>query len=201
MNENNFYDRDFPFENRYRNYGKMPELTSVEDVRLQESVSYNLKWYNIPAEVFDEFLSERFGYSIEGFRKIYLSKHMADFSEDEISGIAKYANPIPQTVRACFQEANSVVELIFKYKHSKGTMEAHSCTGPLSLHYDTISNFTIIRARFSKLTADRENLEKIKKESFFGYYFSDEKFRFFISSSMQLDLTVIYEEIDAQGSL
>lgn len=201
MNENNFYDRDFPFENRYRNYGKMPELKSVEEVRLQESMSYNLSWYNIPEKVFDEFLSGRFGYSIKGFRKIYLSKHMADFSKDEISVIAKYVNPIPANIRAYFEEVNSSFELMFKYKQCQEIIKAHSCSGPLPLHDDTISNFTIIRARFSKLTADRESLEKIKKERLFGYYFSDEKFRFFISSSMQLDLTVIYEEIDAQGSL
>lgn len=154
MNENDFYERDFPFENRCRNYGEMPELTSVEEVRLKESISYNLSWYKVPAKVFDEFLNERFGYNIEGFRKLYLSKHMVNFSEDEISGIARFANPIPANIRVYFEGANSSFELMLKYRQCREIVEAHSCDGLLPLHNDTINNFTIIRVQFSKLVPE-----------------------------------------------
>lgn len=195
MNEKNFCDWDVPFKNKPRNYGKMTELTSVEEIRLQESISYNLSWYNIPAKVFDEFLVERFGHSIEGFRKLYLRRHLADFSENQISWIAQFANPIPANIRAYFGEVSTPFEVIFKYNWYRKIIETHSCSGALPLHNDTISNFTIIRARFSELAGEGESLEEMKKKHNLGYYFSDKKFRFFISSSIQFDLTVIYEEI------
>lgn len=194
MNENDFYDRDFPFKNRCRNYGEMPELTSVEEIRKQESMPLDLRWYSTSSKEFDEFLRERFGHNIEEFRKLYLGEHMpkiCDCSEKEILMMARYVNPIPKTMRVYFQEVHSLCELMFKSEQCKKMIVAHSHSGPFPLHNDTISNFTIIRARFS----GTESLEQSRKGHFFGYYFADEKFRFFISSSMQLDLTVIYEEI------
>ena len=195
MNENNFVEVGFPNQNMYRNYGMVqPELNSVEEIRRKEAIAYNLEWYKTPSKEFNQFLSERFGYDIEGFRKLYLSKHIPNFSEEEISGIIAL-HTIPEKVRVYFMEVHSVFELVFKYEQCKETVEYHSCSGPLPLHNDTISNFTIIRAKFSELIDEPENLEKLQEQNFFGYYFSDEKFRLIISSSMQLDLTVIYEEI------
>lgn len=189
MNENDFLYLS-------RNYGIIPKLSSVEKIRQQESISYNLSWYQTPSKVFDDFLKERFGYTIEEFRKMYLSKHLANFSfsEDDILGIARFVHPIPATITAYFEEVNSLFELMFKYAEHKELIKRHSC-GHLPLHNSQTCTFWIIRAKFSRISSKAENLEMKQNDPFFGYYFYDERFRFLISSSNQLDLAVIYEEL------
>ena len=176
-------------------YGLISELTSADEVREMESISYNLAFYTSKSEIFNEFLSKRFGYDIEGFRKLYLKEFLPSCNDDDILGLSKFINPIPPTIRFYCLEVNSLFELMFKYNQTLKTIKNHSSTGPLCLHDSTISNFTIIRARFSRLTGEIETLETMKNERYYGYFFSTEKFRFLISSSIQLDLTVIYEEL------
>lgn len=188
---------DTLFKKSSCNYEVIPKLNSVEEVRLQESISGNLNWYNIPAEVFDKFLLEHFEYDIEGFRKLYIKRHLAAFgcTEDEVSAFARCVNPIPDNIQTYFGKVNSLSELTFKYKRYQEIIKTHTCSESLSLHDDTISNFTLIRACFSQLIAKPETLEQMENDLSFGYYVPTEKYRFLISSSIQLDLTVVYEEI------
>lgn len=189
MNENDFLYSSC-------NYGTIPKLSSVEEIREQEAVSSNLMWYQTPSEVFDVFLKERFGYTIEEFRIMYLRKHLANlgFDEDNILGTVQFVHPIPENIAVYVEEVNSLLELMFKYKEHKELIKRHSC-GNLPLHNSQTCTFWIIRAKFSQKTSKAENLEMKQNDPFFGYYCSDKKFKFLISSSNQLDLTVIYEEL------
>lgn len=194
MNEINL---ERPIVQYLRDYGKMPKVETAEGLIFQESVSYNMSFFETPAEEFDKFLSKRFGYTISDFRKMYISNRIPSLKEDEdkLNAMVQFVNPIPETITAFFLEANSLFEVMFKCRQTKKFVEQISNSGPLPLHNDNISNFTIIRARFSNLTKEKESLEGIQNDIFFGYFFSNEKFRFMINSSSQFDLTVIYEEI------
>lgn len=195
MNENVYLDGVSPFKNATRDYGSIPTLDSVEDILLQESISSTLCCYTIATELFDKFLSERFGYNIQDFRQLYSKEHasLLNIDVNALLALAQHM-PLPDNIRAYFAEVNSSFGLMFKYEQCKELVNSHCCPGKLPLHNNAIANFTIIRACFSQLGA-HECLENLKNNSSFGYYVSTEKFRFFISSSMQLDITIVYEEI------
>ena len=57
----------------------------------------------------------------------------------------------------------------------------------LNLHANDICKFTLLHAKFSL----KENESKFSH----GYYFETQKFLFFIQSSIQGDLAVVYEEL------
>lgn len=181
---------NFPSEKFFHDYVKIPELNTVEDLLKQEATSpCKLRFYSIPSEVFNEFLSVRFGFDIAGFRRLYSSKHSRTLriEPEELFYLGMYVHPIPQRISAYFEEVNTSRELAFKLEQCEKVIQTHSSTGPLNLHNHDVCNFTLIRAKF--------NLEEIKEQWFFGYYFSTTKFRFIIKSSNQFDITVTYEEL------
>lgn len=134
--------------------------------------------FRAPAEVLDNMLRMKFhGIGIREFMEIYTKLHIGE----------AFALPVPPLVTCVFKEMSSAKEVAnFLSGHQRTIGEDRFGTF-LNLHNDTVYEFTVIHANF--------NLEEEHKSIYHGYYYGDnEHFAFFIKSSAQFDLTVVYSE-------
>ena len=131
-----------------------------------------------PAEVLDEMLRMKFvGLGIKEFMEIYTKLHIGQ----------AFAFPVPPTVTCTFKEMDSAKDVQdFLSGHQRTIGEDRFGTF-LNLHTDDVYEFTIIHANF--------NLAEDHNSIYHGYYYGEnERFAFFIKSSAQFDLTVVYSE-------
>lgn len=131
-----------------------------------------------PAEVLDKMLRVKFGnLGIREFMEIYTKLHIGQ----------AFALPVPPIITCTFKEMSSAENVQnFLSGHQRTIGEDRFGTF-LNLHTDDVYEFTLIRANF--------NLENDHESIYQGYYYGDnEHFAFFIKSSAQFDLTVVYSE-------
>lgn len=180
-----FFSRIFdPFETEERKYASLTELATVEELIEKESCSKH-ETYQAQTLIFNEFLKKRFGIDLPGFMQLYTKEHFKALGFKEEEGIAL---PVGPTTICYFAESSTPDILSQRLVNYQASVVPTLFGGTrLNLHNDTIYKFTIVRANF--------NLETAKSQFFFGYHFTTDKFRFFIKSSAQLDITVVYEEI------
>lgn len=183
--------RSNPFGSTYRDYAALPELNSLHDISEAESLPCGARAYVAPAEVLNSFLVSKFDCNITDFMKMYGKAHLKNIgvapTDDDVNLIVA-VHLIPPSVICFFEEVNNPFELSFKLADYQATITEDAFgRSQLNLHDDSVRKFTLIRAKFS--------LEDEKKRFYFGYHFTTEKFRYFIKSSAQFDLTVVYEEL------
>lgn len=138
----------------------------------------NHKVVRATAETLDEMLHAKFEYlGIRQFMEIYTKLHIGQ----------AFALPVPPIVTCTFKEMNTAEDVQnFLAGHQRTIGQDHFGTF-LNLHTDDVYEFTLIRATF--------NLEEDHKSIYNGYYYGDhEHFAFFIKSSAQFDLTIVYSE-------
>lgn len=136
---------------------------------------------NTAAKTFDQFLKEKFdGIGIGEFMKIYTKKHVGE----------AFCLPIvPPDITCRFMTATNpevLAKFMETYKQSIGTNPFTGNTF-MNLHNDTVYEFTLIRADFDLLAN--------QKLFWRGYHHQTDNFAFFINSSIQFDLTVIYQKL------
>lgn len=174
-----------PFEDETREYESLSEIVTIEDL-IQKEKSSKSEAYKVSTALLNDFLKRRFEHDLPDFMKLYSKAHFSGLGfEFEGEGIVL---PVASTT-ACYLGETNNPEHLAAYL---ADYQASVVRGPfgetrLNLHNDTIYKFTIIRANFS--------LEAEKNKFYFGYHFTTDKFRFFIKSSVQFDLTVVYEEL------
>lgn len=176
--------RNNPFEDDPRNYERLTVLNTAEELA-QAELSGKTAVYRAPSEVVSSFLMEKFGYDISGFMEMYTKLH---FKRLAIGNGEGFAFPVPPITCCYFAEYSDPTELAKRLSNYQASIirDEHGDT-MLNLHNDTVYKFTVIRAKF--------NLAEAKDQFYFGYHFTTEKFRLFIKSSIQFDLTVVYEEL------
>lgn len=172
------------FENEARKYESFPEIATIEELT-QKELNSKGDAYKVPTTLFSNFLKQRFDHDLPEFMKLYSKAHFSGLGFEFEEGIVL---PIASTT-ACYFGKTSNPDRLAEYLANYQASVVRSPFGGtrLNLHNDTIYEFTLIRADF--------NLEAEKSKFFFGYHFTTDKFRFFIKSSVQFDLTVIYEEL------
>lgn len=180
-----FFSQIFdPFESEERKYASLTELATVEDLIEKESCSKH-ETYRAQTLIFNEFLKERFGMDLPRFMQLYTKEHFKALGFKEEEGIAL---PVGPTTICHFAESSNPDMLAQRLVNYQASVVPNFFGGTrLNLHNDTIYKFTIVRANFS--------LDAAKSKFFFGYHFKTDKFRLFIKSSVQADLTIVYEEI------
>lgn len=198
MNENILFEgiilnqpEDLPFGNTARDYEQVPKINSVEEFEKQESKSSKIQVYVAPAEVLNSFLVSKFGYNITDFMRMYGKAHFKNlglnFEDNEVE-LMLAIHHIPENVVCFLEESNDALDLSFKLYHYQSTViEDRRGRSYLNLHDESVRKFTLIRAKF--------DLEAEKQHFNYGYHFSTEKFRIFIKSSAQFDLSIVYEEL------
>lgn len=147
------------------------ELLEFANARTDQS-------FRTPSEVLNEMLRTKFlGLGVTEFMEIYTKLHVGQ----------AFAFPTPPTVTCTFKEmdtAKSVQNFLSGHQRTIGEDRFGTF---LNLHTDDVYEFTIIHANF--------NLEEEHKSIYHGYYYGEnEHFAFFIKSSAQFDLTVVYSE-------
>ena len=170
----------------------LPKIETLEDFIQQESLPiFMWRIYQTSPKVLNYFLDLKFSKSINDFRRMYAETHFkalgANISNEELDIIINIHN-IPQKIICCLARADDAAELSYRLANYQQTI-TEDCFGKsqLNLHNDDVGKFTLIRANF--------DLEAEKNKFYFGYHFSTEKFKFFIKSSLQFDLTIVYQEI------
>ncbi len=198
MNENTLFEgiilnpiERTPFGNTARDYENTKKIHSVEELEKQESLHSQMRTYQVPAEILNSFLVSKFGHNLTDLMRLYCKTHFertglntTDNDIDLIVGI----HYIPANVVCFLEEATDAEELAIRlYNYQATVIENSLGRTQLNLHDDTVRKFTLIRANF--------DLETEKKRFNYGYHFSTERFRFFIKSSAQFDLSIVYEEL------
>lgn len=179
-----FFQIFAPFESEERKYASLTELATVEDLIQKESCSKHEN-YRVSTQIFSEFLQKRFGLNLPDFMQMYTKEHFKTLGFKGSEGIVL---PVGSTTICYFAESSNPEMLAKRLANYQASVVPNLFGGTrLNLHNDTIYKFTIIRAKFS--------LDATKNHFFFGYHFKTDKFNFFIKSSVQADLTVVYEEI------
>ena len=138
----------------------------------------NHKVVRATAETLDKMLRAKFNnLGIREFMEIYTKLHIGQ----------PFAIPVPPIVTCTFKEMCTAEDVQnFLSGHQRTIGHDHFGTF-LNLHTDNVYEFTLIRAAF--------NLEKDHNSIYHGYYYGeDEHFAFFIKSSAQFDLTIVYSE-------
>lgn len=178
------FQRFDPFESEAREYESLQELGTVEELMQRESTSKS-ESYKAPTPVFSNFLQERFGKNLPEFMEMYSTEH---FKALGFGSDAGFALPVGPTTIGYFGETSNPAKLANYLSDYQASVTKNPFGGTrLNLHNDMVYKFTLIRAKFS--------LKDEKNRFFFGYHFTTDKFRFFIKSSVQFDLTVVYEEL------
>ena len=150
----------------------LEELKKVDQTKKDRTV-------NASTLVFDEFLKEKFnGIGISEFMKIYTKKHVGE----------EFCLPVPSEITCIFNSSDdpeALAKFLANYKQTIGTNHFTGNTF-LNLHNNNVYEFTLIRAEFS--------LDEHKNLFWAGYHHSHDNFKFFIKSSAQFDLTVVYND-------
>lgn len=169
-------------DNRHEATGifqKLPVLSSTTE--LDEKISSNAtELFSISAETLDDFLKGKFdGNGIAELMQIYTEKHLGE------ALCFPVVTPNVSSLFSSFDNPRILSQLLANYQSSvKDSLLGDTF---LDLHTDSLYKFTLIRANF--------NLEENQKLFSFGYHHKTEHFRLFLKSSVQFDLTVVFEEL------
>lgn len=177
LNFNTSHGGDFSAGGRRQHFiSNLPICQTVADILEKEQncspTAHTI--FKTPKETLDGFLKERFGgLELFEFMKIYSKLHIGQ----------EFLLPVPDSIICMFYEATDVEALKSQINSNENILTQNLNDGPLNLHVDSIATFTLVKASdvdLSKLLG--------------GYQYSYGNFNFFIKSSMQFDLTVVYEE-------
>lgn len=166
-------------ENAYRN-----SLPYCEDVnQLRELFNSDAESsVRTSSDVLDHALRREFGTNrdLEYFMKLYTKLHFGQ----------SFAMPVPPEVVCYFKvkhSAQEVTDFLRGYQRTIGTDE-HGRSF-LNLHDDNVREYTFIRADF--------DIWGNKHQLYGGYIYrtSNLRYTFFIRSSSQFDLTIIYNKL------
>lgn len=152
-----------------------PTLTSTSELEMASN-----KIFLTPIEVLDEFLKKKFNNGIVEFMLLYTEKHFGK----------AFCLPVvfSPTVRCLFYNSDDPDWLSQTLTDYQSAIKVNSFGNTyLNLHTNDIYKFTLMKANFSL----KENAEKFLR----GYHYTINNFQIFIQSSIQGDLTLLYEEL------
>lgn len=174
-----------PLEKKLHANVALPELKTVEDLKEEEKFPFGIRAYSSSEQTVNKFLSEKFGYDIAGFRKLYAEKYapMLHMTPEQLLKLGQIHAITPQ-IYVFLMEINSVPEFKIRIHTLREITELYTSTGPLNLHSNNICNFTLIRAKF--------DLSQVN--GFYGFYGETDTFRYLINSSNQFDIILVYED-------
>ncbi len=165
-----------PFEETERDHRNLSKCETVDKLQTIDNSSLNVS-VSAPKNVFDSFLKEKFDIDgISGFMEIYTKLHIGE----------SFSLPVPENITAIFKVSNDPFELAHFLAHYQSTIITTRYSSYLNLHNDSIYRFTLIRADF--------DWEKHANQFCTGYHYETKQFHFFIRSSIQFDLTVLYQK-------
>lgn len=185
MNEMNLLQELSPlriFDNNTGEFEKLlqqfPNLNSTSELATKVAVS-PAEIFLTPAETLDDFLKEKFSdIGIAEFMQIYTKMHVGE----------AFCLPVVTPTVAClfgsFDKPDLLINLLTNYQASVQKNIFGSTF--LNLHTDATYKFTLLHVT---------GLKKNKNQFYSGYHHETEHFHFFLKSSAQFDLTVIYEEM------
>lgn len=184
-----------PFGSKACDYEQVPKINSAEEfekleaLKVQKKIPLELRAYVTPREVLNCFLVSKFEHNLTDFMRWHIKSHLEAIGmhpTDDNVELMLAIHPLPTNIVCFLMEVDDARELASMLFHYQPTIiENHFGMTQLNLHDDNVRKFTLIRAKF--------NLETEKKHFNFGYHFSTEMFRFFVKSSAQFDLSVVYE--------
>lgn len=155
----------------------LPLCNNVDEL-LQLANTHENQSVRTPREILNGMLHLKFhGIEVAEFMKIYTKLHIGE----------SFVLPIPPIVTCVFKEMDSPEDVQNFLEGHQRTIGQDSFGTFLNLHTDDVYEFTVIHANF--------NLEKEHNSIYHGYYYNEnEYFAFFIKSSAQFDLTIVYSE-------
>ena len=165
-----------PFEESEIDHRNLPKCKNVSELNKIDLSSSNMS-ISAPKNVFDSFLKEKFDIEgIFGFMEIYTKLHIGE----------AFFLPVPENISVIFKVSNDPIDLSHFLTHYQSSIITTHNSSYLNLHNDTIYRFTLIRADF--------DWDKNANLFYLGYHYETEQFHFFIRSSIQFDLTVLYQK-------
>ncbi len=132
-----------------------------------------------PAETLDDFLKEKFsGIGIAEFMQIYTRMHVGE----------AFCLPVVTPTVTCLFGSFDVSDLLSQMLVDYQSILKQNAFGStfLNLHTDATYKFTLLHVT---------NLTESKNKFYSGYHHETEHFHFFLKSSAQFDLTILYEEL------
>lgn len=180
MNGKNLYEK-FVYLNSH--YDELSEFNTVEKL-LQKEADGKTSIYRTPSQVFNDYLKTRFDISLSEFMVMYSQAHFKNIGFRVTDGIAL---PIGPTTICYFEETDDAIDLACKLACHASCIVSDSRGRTLLNLHENIYKFTLVRAKFD-LQAEKDRFN-------FGYHFKTDRFLFFITSTVQFDLTVVYQEI------
>lgn len=171
-----------PFDVDASWYHSSPLCKSVKEIH--EKSNCESEVFQAPSKIFNQFLKEKFDMDLLDFMEVYSKLHKAPFTREML----QYIFPLPQNIICFFNEETDPHSLKHKLLHYQSSIiEDHFGHTHLNLMEVGIYRFTLLKAKFS--------LEKNKQCFLKGYFYKTEKYHFFIQSSIQFHLTVLYEDL------
>lgn len=157
---------------------QFPKLNSTSELNAKISAT-PAQIFSTPEKILDNFLKEKFGnIGIAEFMKIYTKMHVGE----------AFSLPVVTPVINCLFGSCDNLDLLSQILADYQSSLKKNVFGNtfLNFHTDAIYKFTLIHAT---------GLKKSKNKFYTGYYHKTEHFCFFIQSSAQFDLTIVYEEL------
>lgn len=158
----------------------MDDLRKMEDLasKTNKEIIFLTDFY-----LLNDFLKEKFGMNMNDFFEEYTFLYL-----DEKLPLFQASRRVICLFEEQKTDSNAISELkrkLLNFHESKIDIINY---GPLHIHNSDISYFILRKANF--------NISKNKLPK--GFTFSKNRFNFFVSSSSQCDLTVVYEEKDKE---
>lgn len=179
-------DERILYGSTFHDYEKYPELKEETLWKLENDLSSEMDIYTVQYDVLNEFLKAKFENNLGEFMRMYLKKHLTSANSKDIETVIRI-HSIPKKICLFVKEAYSPNELWLELKNYQSTIISGMFgESKLNLHNDDVYKLTLIHAKFDL---------KPDKNAWFGYFFNTPKHMFFIKSSIQFDLTIVYYEI------
>lgn len=156
----------------------MPICGALEQLETAVNAN-NCQMFKVRKELMNTFLKRHF--CVEDIKELmftYSSLH---------NGFALAQEP-PESIYCFFgneKDSDTLRDLLARYQHSVGVM-SNGVTTFLNLHTDDIYKLSIIRADFDLNTFNYD---------FLGVHHKTDDFHFFLYSSPQLDITIVYNDL------
>lgn len=132
-----------------------------------------------PAETLDDFLKEKFSdIGIAEFMQIYTKMHVGE------AFCLPVVTPTVTCLFGSFDVSDLLSQMLVDYQSTLKKNGSGSTF--LNLHTDATYKFTLLHVT---------NLTESKNKFYSGYHHETEHFHFFLKSSAQFDLTILYEEL------
>lgn len=188
MNENNILNQIMSFklfgDNLLDNEGIFqgyPIVSTTLELENKIANGQDVEIFLTERKTLDDFLREKFNeIGLIELMKVYTKKHF---------GKALYLPMVTAPKVGCLfcnsDNPDLLSGILTEYQQTIKTGFFGSIA--LNLHTDDISKFTLLHAKFSL----QENESKFSH----GYHYETKNFHFFIQSSIQGDLAVVYQEL------